>query len=80
MAAGPVFRISVADTGCGIEADVRAQIFEPFFTSKPVGQGMGLGLSVAYSVMHDWKGAIAVDSAVGSGSTFTLYLPITQTV
>jgi PAS domain S-box-containing protein len=79
MAAGPAFRISVADTGCGIDADIRAQIFEPFFTSKPVGQGMGLGLSVAYSVLNDWKGVIAVDSTVGSGSTFTLYLPIDQT-
>jgi PAS domain S-box-containing protein len=80
IAAGPTFRISVADTGCGIDAGNMAQIFEPFFTTKPVGQATGLGLSVAYSVMHDWKGAIAVDSAVGSGSTFTLYLPIARTV
>ena len=79
IAAGPAFRISVADTGCGIDASTMTQIFEPFFTTKPVGQATGLGLSVAYSVIHDWKGAIAVESTVGSGSTFTIHLPIAQT-
>jgi PAS domain S-box-containing protein len=79
MAPGPSFRITVADTGSGIDADVMTQMFEPFFTTKPVGQGTGLGVSVAYSVLRDWKGAIAVESTVGRGSTFTLYLPIAQT-
>jgi PAS domain S-box-containing protein len=79
IAMGPVFRISVTDTGCGIDAETRAQIFEPFFTTKPVGQGTGLGLSIAHGVLRDWKGAIAVDTAVGRGSTFTLYVPVIPT-
>lgn len=78
IAAGPTFRISVADTGHGMDADTRAQIFEPFFTTKPIGQGIGLGLSMAYGVLRDWKGTITVDSTVGCGSTFTLYVPVTQ--
>jgi signal transduction histidine kinase len=79
IAAGPCFRIAVADTGHGMDADTKAQVFEPFFTTKLIGQGTGLGLSVARGVLRDWKGAIAVDSTVGSGSTFTLYVPVTDT-
>jgi signal transduction histidine kinase len=79
IAAGCWFMISVTDTGHGMDAETRAQIFEPFFTTKPIGQGTGLGLSIAYGVLRDWKGAIAVDSTVGRGSTFTLYVPVTQT-
>jgi PAS domain S-box-containing protein len=79
IAAGAAFRIVVADTGHGMDADTAAQIFEPFFTTKPIGQGPGLGLSIAYGVLRDWKGAIAVNSTVGRGSTFTLYVPVTKT-
>jgi PAS domain S-box-containing protein len=78
IAAGCWFRISVADTGHGMDAETKAQIFEPFFTTKPIGQGTGLGLSIAYGVLRDWKGAIAVDSTVGGGSTFTLYIPVSE--
>jgi signal transduction histidine kinase len=77
IAKGPIFRISVADTGRGMDAETKAQVFEPFFTTKPIGQGTGLGLSIAYGVLRDWKGAITVDSTVGSGSIFTLYVPVT---
>jgi signal transduction histidine kinase len=76
IAAGPTFRISVADTGYGMDADTKVQAFEPFFTTKPIGLGSGLGLSMAYGVLRDWKGAIAVESMVGGGSTFTLYIPV----
>lgn len=80
IAPGAYFRIAVTDTGHGMDAETKAQIFEPFFTTKPVGQGPGLGLSIAYGVLRDWKGAIAVDSTVGCGSTFTLYVPVTRTL
>jgi PAS domain S-box-containing protein len=79
IAAGSWFRISVADTGHGMDAETRAQIFEPFFTTKPIGQGTGLGLSMVYGVLRDWKGAISVETTVGGGSTFSLFIPVTQT-
>ncbi|MDP3079112.1 sensor histidine kinase [Bradyrhizobium sp.] len=76
--AGAYFRISVADTGHGMDAATREQIFEPFFTTKPVGH-IGLGLSMVYGVLRDWKGAIAIESSIGVGSTFSLYIPVTET-
>jgi PAS domain S-box-containing protein len=79
IAAGCYFKIAVADTGHGMDAATKAQIFEPFFTTKPIGQGPGLGLSIVYGVLRDWKGTVAVDSSIGIGSTFSLYVPITAT-
>jgi PAS domain S-box-containing protein len=79
VAGGRYFRIAVADTGHGMDAATRAQIFEPFFTTKPIGEGTGLGLSMVYGVLRDWKGAVAVDSSLGVGSTFSLYVPVTET-
>ena len=72
--------VSVADTGCGMDQATQARVFEPFFTTKPVGQGTGLGLSVAYGILRSWHGAIAVRSAPGEGTTFTLYIPLTKPV
>lgn len=77
--AGCWFRISIADSGHGMDAETKAKIFEPFFTTKSIGQGTGLGLSIVYGVLRDWKGIVAVDSTVGHGSTFTLYIPVSQT-
>ena len=68
--------VTVADTGSGIPPEIQGRIFDPFFTTKDVGQGTGLGLNVAYNVMQQHGGTIAVESEVGRGTTFRLRLPV----
>jgi PAS domain S-box-containing protein len=67
--------LSVADTGCGMPADVRERMYEPFFTTKDVGKGSGLGLAMVYSVVQQHQGTICCHSSSGTGSTLTIYLP-----
>ena len=74
-AAGGFVAVSVSDTGVGIPAQHLTQIFEPFFTTKGTGQGTGLGLSQVFGFARQSGGEILVDSTVGAGTTFTLYLP-----
>ena len=68
--------LSVNDTGHGIPADVLRHLFEPFFTTKPSDQGTGLGLSIVYGIVKGLGGGIEVQSDVGHGATFTIYLPL----
>ncbi len=68
--------VSVADTGVGIPREHMAELFTPFFTTKPVGQGTGLGLAVSYGIVNAHGGRIEVESSPGSGSRFTVRLPI----
>ena len=68
----------VEDQGCGIPAENLTRIFEPFFTTRPIGQGTGLGLSLAYSILQKHHGSIDVSSEVGVGSRFKLRLPLRQ--
>ncbi len=70
--------ISIADSGCGIPPEALPRIFDPFYTSKPIGRGTGLGLAIAYSIVSKHHGRIEVSSEVGVGSTFRLVLPVVQ--
>jgi len=74
----PHVEILVADSGGGMPPSVQARIFDPFFTTKPVGQGTGLGLSVVQGIVKAMGGAIAVDSELGSGTTFRVALPLLE--
>jgi PAS domain S-box-containing protein len=76
LAAGTYVRLCVSDTGSGIPPHVLDRMFDPFFTTKGVGEGTGLGLSLVHGIVADLGGAIDVRTAVGHGTTFTVWLPI----
>ncbi|MGL4420392.1 MAG: ATP-binding protein, partial [Gemmataceae bacterium] len=75
---GRFVRLRVQDTGTGIPEELHERIFEPFYTTKPVGQGTGLGLAVVFGIVQSHRGFIKCDSSVGLGTTIEVYLPMAE--
>ena len=77
---GTFVALVVADSGTGMSEETRSRIFEPFFTTKPAGEGTGLGLAMVYGTVHSHRGLITVDTTLNVGTTFSIYLPVDQSV
>jgi len=80
LAPGSYQKLTVGDSGVGMQPDVMARIFDPFFTTKQRGEGTGMGLSVVLGIVKSHKGAITVESRAGMGTTFHVFFPIAQRV
>lgn len=75
---GSYLKISVTDSGCGMDPETQKHIFEPFYTTKGVGKGTGMGLASVYGTVRNHKGAISVHSEAGRGTTFRIHLPLAE--
>lgn len=75
---GPYVQVTIGDTGCGISPDLKDRIFDPYFTTKEIGKGSGMGLAVVHGIVKNHGGTISVCSDPGTGSAFNVLLPVTQ--
>ena len=75
---GEYVKLTIGDTGTGIGPDIIDKIFDPYFTTKEIGKGTGMSLSIAHGIIKSYGGAITVDSTLGQGTTFHVYLPVIQ--
>lgn len=80
LAAGKYLKIEVTDTGAGMDEKTAGRIFEPFYTTRPMGEGTGLGLASVFGIIKQHRGIITVDSQVARGTTFSIYLPAARII
>lgn len=78
LGSGEYLQLTVSDTGGGIGSDVIEKIFDPYFTTKEIGNGTGMGLAIIHGIAKDFGGTITVESQLGKGTTFHVYLPIVK--
>ena len=78
LQAGEYLRLSIEDSGNGISPEVRERIFDPYFTTKEVGKGTGLGLATVHGIVEEYGGAVVCNSVLGRGTTFDIYLPVAE--
>lgn len=78
LVAGKYVKLSIADTGSGISKESLHKIFDPYFTTKGIGKGTGMGLAIVHGIIESHNGTITVDSKVGKGTVFSIYLPVSQ--
>ncbi len=78
MVPGDYVQLAVTDTGCGIPPDIMDRIFEPYFTTKSVEEGTGMGLALVQSIINEAGGVVQVKSAVNAGTRFEILLPVTE--
>jgi signal transduction histidine kinase len=72
----PGILATVTDTGCGMSAEIAEQAFDPFYSTRPPGEGTGLGLSVVQGIVQDWGGSVRLDTAPGKGACIHIRLPL----
>jgi len=76
LSAGEYVRLLVSDNGMGMDKDTVSHVFDPYFTTKSLGKGSGLGLTIVYTIVRQSGGCISLQSEPGKGSTFTIFLPV----
>ena len=79
VAVGDFVRVAVEDAGPGVPSELKSHVFEPFFTTKGAGDGKGLGLTIAYSLVRGWNGNLSLRLKPGKGATFEMLIPVDDT-